>query len=256
MKAVILAGGYGTRISEETTDKPKPMIEVGGFPLLWHIMKNFSVFGVNEFVIAAGYRSDVIKNYFIRYRYLNNDLKIDLRDNKIITSENNHDQWVIHVIDTGDDVQTGARLAKLRSLLKGETFFMTYGDGLCDVDLGELVAFHKSKQVTATVTAVRPPARFGSLEIKDDRVVVFAEKNQLREGWINGGFFVLESEIFNDLTEENTCVFEGYPLEQLASRGQLAAFKHEGFWQCMDTLRDLRFLRGLWDEGEPSWKLW
>ncbi len=153
MKAVILAGGYGTRISEETTDKPKPMIEVGGFPLLWHIMKNFSVFGVNEFVIAAGYRSDVIKNYFIRYRYLNNDLKIDLRDNKIITSENNHDQWVIHVIDTGDDVQTGARLAKLRSLLKGETFFMTYGDGLCDVDLGELVAFHKSKQVTATVTA-------------------------------------------------------------------------------------------------------
>lgn len=256
MKAVILAGGYGTRISEETADKPKPMVEVGGFPLLWHIMKNFSVFGVTEFVIAAGYRADVIKNYFLSYSRLNNDFKIDLRTNQITTTEKNQDPWVVHVIDTGDDYQTGARLSQLRFLLKEEPFFLTYGDGLSDINLKRLFAFHKKSQVTATVTAVRPPARFGSLEISGEKVVAFAEKNQVSEGWINGGFFVLESDIFNFITAEKNCVFEGSPLETLASKDQLAAYKHEGFWQCMDTLRDLRFLCGLWNEGNPPWKLW
>ena len=256
MQAVILAGGYGTRLSEETASKPKPMVEVGGLPILWHIMKGFSAYGVKEFVVAAGYRAEVIKDFFVSYNYRSQDLKINLFTNEIVVNEKNREEWVIQVIDTGIDVETGARLSQLESLLGGKRFFLTYGDGVCDIDLAKLLEFHESTSVTATVTAVRPPARFGSLELEEDKVTRFAEKSQANEGWINGGFFVLENEIFQYLDEGLDCVFEGKPLERLASQGLLSAYRHEGFWQCMDTLRDLKLLRALWDEGSPPWKIW
>ena len=256
MQAVILAGGYGTRLSEETSDKPKPMVEIGGLPILWHIMKGFSAFGVKKFVIAAGYRAEVIKHFFVSYNYRSQDLKIDLLNNEIVVNEKNRDDWIIQVIDTGRDVETGARLYRLKHLLEGERFFFTYGDGVCDVNLYDLVKFHESASSIATLTAVRPPARFGSLELEEDKVSRFAEKSQASEGWINGGFFVLEPQIFDYLEDSVSCVFESSPLEKLASKSALAAFRHEGFWQCMDTLRDLRLLRTLWEQETPPWKVW
>ncbi|MSP56764.1 MAG: glucose-1-phosphate cytidylyltransferase [Myxococcales bacterium] len=254
MKVVIFAGGLGSRLSEETEVKPKPMVEIGGKPILWHIMKHYAHFGVGEFVLTLGYRADIIKRYFLELAELEGSLTLDLAEHKVTRHRRAIEDWRIHLMDTGLSTLTGGRLQASAHLLGDGTFMLTYGDGVADVDIHALLAFHRAHGKLATVTAVRPPARFGGLEFEGDKVTRFTEKPQIGEGWINGGFFVLEPGALAYLAGDTP--FEREPLEGLARDGQLMAFRHESFWQCMDTLRDKRLLEGLWSDGKAPWKVW
>ena len=255
MKVVVLAGGMGTRLAEETEIRPKPMIEIGGRPILWHILKHYAHYGFREFLIALGYRSESIKRFFCDYHELNGDLTVRLGTGDVERHVRAADDWVVHLRDTGLDTSTGGRVKRLEPLLRGGTFMLTYGDGLADIDLRELLAFHRRQGRIATVTAVRPPARFGGLVFDGDLVVEFTEKPQIGEGWINGGFMVLEPAVFGYLDDDQTSL-EMDALERLASDRQLAAFRHERFWQCMDTLRDKRLLETLWQQQRAPWHVW
>lgn len=255
MKVVILAGGFGTRLSEETEIRPKPMVEIGEKPILWHIMKHYSHYGYNEFLIALGYKGDEIKKYFIDYHFLSGDMKINLKNGHVEVMNGAAEEWVVNLIDTGLTTNTGGRLGRLKEWIGAETFILTYGDGVSSVDIQDLLRFHKEKGLIATVTAVHPPARFGGFDIAEDIVEQFEEKSQIREGWINGGFFVFEPEVFQYITGDDT-VLEAETLVALAQERQLAAYKHEGFWQCMDTLRDKRYLENLWQHEAPPWRIW
>jgi len=255
MKVVILAGGLGTRLAEETEVKPKPMVEIGGRPILWHIMKHYAHYGFKEFFIALGYRGEVIKRYFLDYHSLNGSMTVELASGRTITRASECEEWMVHLIDTGQETYTGGRVKRLEPSLKDGTFMVTYGDGLCDVDLRELLRFHRSHGRVATVTAMRPPARFGGLIFDGDLVAEFTEKPQAGEGWINGGFLVFEPNIFDYLGGDKSSL-EADTLERLAADGQLAAYRHENFWQCMDTLRDKRLLESLWLDKRAPWKTW
>lgn len=255
MKVVILAGGLGTRLSEQTEIRPKPLVEIGGKPILWHIMKTYSSFGFTEFVIALGYKGEMIKDYFLKYHYMYSDFLIQLNNGQIDIRNNHGENWTVHLIDTGFNTQTGGRIKRLASVIGDETFLLTYGDGVGNVNIQALIEFHRNHQKIATITAVRPPARFGGLTFDGDLVSEFVEKPQIGEGWINGGFFVMEPKVF-DLIEGDQTYFEREPLEWLASHGELAAYRHEGFWQCMDTQRDVKLLENLWQTGEALWKIW
>lgn len=255
MKIVILAGGLGTRLSEETEVKPKPLVEIGGRPILWHIMKHFSSFGFQEFFIGLGYKGELIKKYFLDYYALTGDLTIELSKGAVERSESEQDDWTVRLIDTGQLTMTGGRVKRLQRSLDDGTFIVTYGDGVANIDLHALVAFHKHQGRIATVTAVRPPARFGGLSFDGDLVAGFTEKPQAGEGWINGGYLVFEQGIFDYLQDDSSSL-EADALERLAADGQLAAYRHEGFWQCMDTLRDKRLLEEYWQTGSAPWKVW
>jgi glucose-1-phosphate cytidylyltransferase len=255
MKVVILAGGLGTRLSEETSVRPKPMVEVGGKPMLWHIMHLYATYGLNEFILALGYKAEMVRSYFLNYHAVTRDVTVRLSDGHATSRATDGEDWTLHLIDTGLETQTGGRLRRLREWIGNEPFCLTYGDGVSDIDINRLITFHSAHGKLATVTAVRPPARFGGLEIEGDTVTSFAEKNQTSEGWINGGFFVLQPEVL-DLIAGDSTLWEREPLEELARTDQLRAFKHEGFWQPMDTLRDLRHLEALWASGTPPWKTW
>jgi glucose-1-phosphate cytidylyltransferase len=254
MKTVILAGGFGSRLSEHTETLPKPLVEIGGRPILWHIMNIYAAHGFDEFVVALGYKGELIKDYFLRLFHLSNDLTVNLSDGAVSVHDGSRAKWKVHLVDTGRNTMTGGRLRRLRPWLGNDTFMMTYGDGVADVDIAGLVDFHRRQRRLATVTAVRPPARFGGIQFEDGVVTDFSEKSQTSEGWINGGFFVLEPGVFEYLTGDAT-IFEHDPLERLTRDRQLSAYCHESFWQCMDTLRDLRALNELWDTGAP-WKIW
>ena len=255
MKVVILAGGLGTRLAEETEVKPKPMVEVGGFPILWHIMKTYGCQGFNEFFIALGYKGELIKRYFLDYYNLNGDLTVNLATGKADFIQNQSDDWIVHLVDTGQNTMTGGRIKRLESHLKNEPFMVTYGDGVANVNLKELVKFHRSHGKLATVTAVRPPARFGELLINEDFTTEFSEKPQTHAGWINGGFLVFEPPVLDYLNGDDS-IMELDMLERLAEEKQLVAYRHYGFWQCMDTLRDKRQLEEAWQSGNPQWKVW
>ena len=257
MKVVILAGGYGTRISEASRFVPKPMIMIGEYPILWHIMKIFSTYGHNEFIICAGYKSNIIKDYFLNYYLINSDLTIDLSQrNAIDIHTTNSENWRVTIVDTGLNTMTGGRIRRVRRYVGNETFLLTYGDGLADVDLHQLVRYHQGHGKIATVTAVKPPGRFGTLMIDGNgQVKSFLEKANETSAWINGGFFVFQPEIFNYLSNDET-VLEREPLEQLAAQGELMAFQHHGFWQPMDTMRDHALLENLWQQGKPPWQVW
>ena len=255
VKVVILAGGLGSRLAEETELKPKPMVEIGGRPILWHILKQYAHYGFKEFVIALGYKGESIKRYFLDYRSLSGNMTIDLARGKVEVHQNEAEDWLVHLIDTGQETNTGGRVGRLEPWLRGETFMLTYGDGVCNVDLGDLLRFHQAQGRIATVTAVRPPARFGGLIFDGDLIAIFTEKPQIGEGWINGGFMVLEPQIFEYLHSDRSSL-EADALERLAAERQLAAYRHDRFWQCMDTLRDKRLLEGLWQAGHAPWKMW
>ena len=257
MKTAILAGGVGSRLSEETVLKPKPMVEIGGRPILWHIMMHYRAYGHKDFVIALGYKGEYIKKYFVDYASLEGDLRVDLAESRVHRgdpSKSAANDWTVDLVETGIDTQTGGRIKKLQPYLD-ETFFLTWGDGVSNVDLDDLLSFHRSHGKLCTVTAARPPARFGHMHFEGDRVVQFTEKPQTAEGWINGAFFVCEPGIF-DFIEGDLTHFEREPLEGLADAGELMAYRHEGFWQCMDTLRDRVHLQNMWDSGQPPWKSW
>ncbi len=255
MKVVILCGGLGTRLSEETQLRPKPMVTVGGHPMLWHIMNTYSAHGCHEFVLALGYKGELIKEYFLNYYALDSDLSVDLQTGKVENIRRSQRDWKVELIDTGEQPMTGGRLRRLESMLRPlGTFMLTYGDGVADMNIRQLLAFHRAHGKLATVTAVRPPARFGGITMNGDQVVEFKEKPQTGEGWINGGFFVFEAAVFDYLTGDET-VLEGAPLENLTRDGQLMAFRHPGFWQCMDTLRDRQLLEQLWASNTAPWKI-
>lgn len=257
MKAVLLAGGFGTRISEESKLKPKPMIEIGGMPILWHIMKMYSKFGVNEFIICAGYKQHIIKEWFADYFLHTSDITFDFtQDDKIIVHNKRAEQWKVTVVDTGLNTMTGGRLKRIKNYLDDEPFFMTYGDGVADVDIDRLRAFHDSHGRLATMTAIRPNSRFGVLDLSDNNEVkAFREKSDADSGWINAGFMVLSPKVL-DYIKDDTIMFEREPMEKLAEEGQLMCYKHDGFWQCMDTLRDKEKLEDLWDKNKAPWKVW
>lgn len=256
MQVVILAGGLGTRLAEETDRLPKPMVSIGSNPILWHIMKSYAAFGLNDFVICGGYRISAIIEYFVNYRLHTSNICIDIGRNEVTYLNDAPENWKVTIIDTGEQTQTGGRLKRVRDYLRpGRPFCMTYGDGVSDVDLDAVIEFHRARGFEATLTAVRPPARFGSTIIDDGRVVKFSEKPVSGEGHINGGFFVLNPSVF-DLIEGDDTIWERDPLETLAERGQLGAFVHDGFWQPMDTLRDRRYLEQLWHSGQAPWKRW
>ena len=254
MKVVILAGGFGTRISEETELKPKPMIEIGGMPILLHIMKIYSSFGFNEFIICCGYKGYLIKEYFANYSIHTSDITFDLSKNQIEIHRKSSEDWKVTLIDTGENTMTGGRLKKVRKYIDGQ-FLLTYGDGVSDINIKELIRFHDKHKKLATLTAVKPPGRWGSLNISEDNVNNFDEKPQGDGSWINGGFFVLEPEVI-DFIDGDNCSWEDKPLVELAKKGQLISFKHNGFWKAMDTLRDKRNLEDLWKSGSPPWKNW
>ncbi|MCS6814874.1 MAG: glucose-1-phosphate cytidylyltransferase [Cyanobacteria bacterium] len=257
MKAVILAGGLGTRLSEETTIRPKPMVEVGGRPILWHVMKIYSAHGVNDFIICCGYKGYVIKEYFNNYFLHLSDVIFDMQLNQRTFISGKAEPWRVTVVDTGDNTMTGGRLKRVREYIGKETFCMTYGDGVGSVNISEAIAFHKAQKRLATMTAVQPPGRFGAVVLgeEDTQITSFHEKPSGDGAWINGGFFVLEPEVIDYIADDST-VWEQDPLRKLASDGQLSAFKHEGFWQPMDTLRDKNLLENLWASGNPPWKVW
>ncbi len=258
MKAVILCGGKGTRLQEATGGlKPKPMVEVGGRPILWHIMKTYAHHGIREFVLCLGHLGNHIKDYFLHYEAMNSDFTVRLGRTESLTYHKTHPEndWTVTLADTGQEVMTGARLARVRRYLGDEPFMFTYGDGVADIDIQALLAFHRSHGKIATVTGVLPMGRFGRLNIEQDAVVAFEEKPVGEQGYINGGFFVLEPGIFDYLSEDPSCIFERDPLEGLARDGQLMVFRHDGFWQCMDTYRDLLLLEQLWASGAP-WRIW
>ena len=255
MKVAILAGGLGTRLSEETTIKPKPMVEIGGKPMLWHIMNIYAYYGFKEFVIALGYKGEFIKDYFLNYHYHSRNLTVQLKTGDIKLHNNQGEDWTVHLLDTGADTNTGGRVKRVAEFIGNESFMMTYGDGVSNVDIPNLLKFHQSQNKLVTMTAVRPPARFGQMVIEDHRVVQFKEKPQIGEGWINGGFFVLESGIQKYIKDDHTA-WEFESLENIAAEGQLNAYQHEGYWQSMDTLRDVHLLDKLWQEGKAPWKVW
>jgi len=257
VKVAILCGGLGTRLSEETASRPKPMVEIGGQPILWHIMRNYASYGYKEFVLALGYRGESIKRYFLDYFHLQSNLSVSLNGGivKAHDGAEGRDDWLVHMVDTGVATETGGRIKRLAPWVGGEPFMLTYGDGVCNVNLAELERFHRSHGRLATVTAVHPPSRFGGLTFNNEFVKEFSEKPQIGEGWINGGFFVLEPGVL-DYIEGDGTFFEREPLEQLARDEQLVAYRHEGFWQCMDTLRDVRTLEGLWAGGQAPWAVW
>jgi len=256
MKIVILAGGLGTRLAEETEVRPKPMIEIGGYPIIWHIMKIYAAQGFKDFFLALGYKGEIIKRYFLDYNSLSGDMTINLSDGKSEISESKPlEDWTINLIDTGLQSMTGGRIKRLEPFLKDETFMVSYGDGVADVNIGELLEFHRSHGKMATVTAVHPPARFGELLINEDLTTSFSEKPQTHEGWINGGFLVFEPAVLDYLSDDNS-VLENDALERLANEGQLVAYRHHGYWQCMDTLRDKRQLEKAWQSKNPPWKIW
>lgn len=255
MKAVILAGGLGTRISEETTVRPKPMIEIGGKPILWHIMKIYSAHGINEFIICCGHKGYMIKEYFANYFLHMSDVTFDIGSNKMEVHQASAEPWRVTLIDTGDVTMTGGRLKRVQHYLGDQDFCFTYGDGVSNVDIRRLLAFHQEQKSLATVTAVQPPGRFGALDLQRNKITGFKEKPQDGGGWINGGFFVLSPKVINYIEGDHT-MWEREPMERLASEGQLSAFRHEGFWQPMDTLRDKALLEKLWDSGYAPWKVW
>ena len=253
MKVVILAGGLGTRISEESHLKPKPMIEIGGKPILWHIMNIYASHGINEFIIAAGYKAEIIKDYFLNFYAINNDISIDLETGKTTIHDGKQPNWKIHIVDTGLHTQTGGRVKRLQKwLADSDTFMVTYGDGLCDVNIQALREFHKSHGKLVTMTTVLPPARFGRISFNDCEVCRFEEKPLSDDGWINGGFFVVNRKAL-DYIEGDETIWEREPLERLARDGQLVGFKHHGFWSCMDTLKEKNILEDLWESGKPPW---
>jgi glucose-1-phosphate cytidylyltransferase len=256
MKVAILAGGFGTRISEESDTKPKPMIDIGGKPIIWHIMKHYSSYGVNEFVILLGYKGYVIKEYFANYFLHNSDVTIDVRNNKVEVHNNTSENWKITLVETGLNTMTGGRILKAKKHLEDDTFMLTYGDGLSDIDIDALKRTHKNHGKALTVTAVQPEGRFGSLNIlENNNVNSFLEKPKGDGSWINGGFFVCEPKIFDYIKDDET-IFERAPLEEMASDGELFAYKHNGFWKPMDTLRDRNQLNDTWDKGQAQWKRW
>ncbi len=254
MKVAILAGGFGSRLAEETEIRPKPMVEIGGKPILWHIMKHYARHGLHEFVIALGYKGEYIKKYFADFCALDGNLKVDLGAGTVESTSSTLD-WTIDLVETGLHTLTGGRIKRLQSFLGPGTFMLTWGDGVSNVDLGKLMAFHRQHGKLATVTAVRPPARYGHLVMEDGCVRAFTEKPQLGEGWINGAFFVLEEGVLDYIDGDQT-MFEQEPMERLAADGQLMAYQHEGFWQCMDTLREKSILEQMWDSGDAPWKTW
>jgi len=256
MKVAILAGGVGTRIQEETEAKPKPMVEIGGKPILWHIMKIYAHQGFHDFVVALGYKGDYVKRYMVDYASLTGDLTIGLREGRVQVHGNaDRDDWNVALVDTGQTTNKGGRIKRLAPYLGDGTFMLTWGDGVSDVDLSRLLEFHRAHGKLATLTAVRPSARFGHIELDGDVVTEFSEKPQAREGWINGAFFVLEPQVLDYIDGDET-EWEKEPLERLAADEQLMAYRHEGFWQCMDTLRDRKLLEQMWDTGDAPWKLW
>ncbi|WP_373541605.1 glucose-1-phosphate cytidylyltransferase [Chamaesiphon sp.] len=255
MKVVLLAGGLGTRLTEETEIRPKPMVEIGGRPILWHIMKHYAHYGFSEFLVALGYKGEYIKRYFMDYYTLNGSMTLDLATGAVQPQVKECENWKLHLLDTGVQTNTGGRLKRLEPYLGDETFMITYGDGVSNIDLQRLLEFHKSHGKWVTVSAVRPPARFGGLVIEGDLVANFTEKPQAGEGWINGGFLIMEPQVFKYLTNDSAGL-EVELLERLAADGQLAAYRHYDFWQCMDTLRDKYNLENYWQSGNPPWKVW
>lgn len=258
MKVAILAGGPGTRLAEETDVRPKPMVEIGDKPILWHIMMHYAVHGYNNFTVALGYKGEYIKQWFANYATLTGDLTVEMAAGKLrrhAPDRHLRQDWTVNLVETGHDTQTGGRIKRLAPWLGKETFFLTWGDGVSDIDINRLLAFHRKHGKLATVTTTRPPARFGHMEFDGDRVTRFTEKPQTAEGWINAAFFVLEPQVF-EYIEGDLTQFEREPLEQLARDGQLMAFKHESFWQCMDTIRDKKLLERLWSSGNAPWKSW
>ncbi|HBB52361.1 MAG TPA: glucose-1-phosphate cytidylyltransferase [Legionellales bacterium] len=255
MKVILLAGGFGTRLSEETEVRPKPMVEIGGRPILWHIMKIYSYYGFNEFIIALGYKADYIKKYFLDYTSHSGNLTVSIKNGFSEITQREQDEWIIHLEETGLDTMTGGRIKSLSNWVKDEPFMVTYGDGVADINIADLIGYHKKMGKLATITAVRPPARFGGLQMEEGLVKKFTEKPQSGEGWINGGFIVFEPEVLN-LIRDSKSSLESELLEELAEMGQLAAYNHYGFWQCMDTLRDLKYLESLWVAGNAAWKVW
>lgn len=255
MKVVILCGGLGTRLSEETVNRPKPMVEIGGKPILWHIMKGYGAQGFKEFVLALGYKAEVIKEYFLDFRLHSSSLTVALGTGDVRLHDNPCDDWTVHLLDTGLLTMTGGRVSRAARFIGDETFMLTYGDGVSDIDFRKLLEFHRRHQKLVTVTAVRPPTRFGDLSLDGDNVVSFVEKPQIGEGWINGGFFVVEPAAAEYVTGDEV-IWEREPLERLAREGQLVAYRHDGFWRCMDTLRDMKLLDAMWQNGEARWKVW
>ena len=257
MKVVILAGGLGTRLSEETDLRPKPMVEIGGRPILWHIMKTYSHWGFNDFVILTGYKSHIIKDYFINYYTRYSDITVDMANNAVEIHQHRNEPWKVTMLYTGQDTMTGGRIKKAQDYIGNERFMLTYGDGVSDVNIQELIKFHEKSGKFATMTAVQPSGRFGALLIKDNvEITSFMEKPKGDESWINGGFFVLEPEVFNYIKSDDKVIFEREPLEKLAKEGQLNAFKHEGFWRPMDNLKDKIELTELWQQDKAPWALW
>ena len=257
MKVVLLAGGYGTRLSEETDIRPKPMVEIGGKPILWHIMKIYSHFGHNDFVILLGYKGYYIKEYFANYFLHQSDITINLQTNSVEVHNNSSEPWKVTLVDTGLDTMTGGRIKRAQKYIGDDTFLLTYGDGVSDVNIDHAIKLHKKHGKSLTMTAIQPEARFGNLDISDDlNIKNFIEKPKSEGGWINGGFFVCESKIFDYLSNDESCVFEQYPLQNLAKDGELYAYKHYGFWQCMDTLRDNQKLNTMWYNNSAPWKVW
>lgn len=254
MKVAILAGGVGSRLSEETEAKPKPMVEIGGSPVLWHIMRYYAAYDLRDFVIALGYKGEVIKRFMLEHTYHDQNLAIDFQSGKVVAHGRPSTDWKVDLVDTGLQTETGGRIKRLAPYVGNQTFMLTWGDGVSDVDLHKLLAFHRAHGKIATLTAVRPPARFGHLEFDGDNVVEFSEKPQTGEGWINGAFFVLEPAIFDYIDGDKTA-FERDPMQRLAREGQLVAYRHTSFWQCMDTLRDKKLLESLWESGNAPWKV-
>jgi glucose-1-phosphate cytidylyltransferase len=254
MKVVILAGGFGTRLSEFTESIPKPMVKVGGRPILWHIMKTYARFGYSDFHIALGYKAELIKDYFLHYRNLNADFTVDLANGNIQSHHTDEVDWRVTLVNTGLESMTGGRVKRMQPYIGSETFLLTYGDGLADIDIKSLVEFHKKHGKMVTVSAVHPGARFGELEMNENQVISFREKPQTTQGWINGGYFVIESEFFN-LIEGDKTILEKAPLEKVAEMGELMAYQHDGFWQCMDTKRDHNSLEEMWQSGNPPWSV-
>ncbi len=255
MKVVILCGGFGTRLREGAELRPKPLVDIGGYPILWHIMKIYSAYSFKEFVLALGYKGEEIKNHFLNYRIQASDLTLRLGSGEVIVHDGDYEDWTVHLLDTGLHTETGGRVKRAAKFIGDEPFMLTYGDGVSNVNINRLLNFHQDHERLATVTAVRPPARFGTFSFEGDLVKSFEEKPQIGEGWINGGFFVLEPEVV-DYIEGDEVAFERTPLEDLAKDRQLAAYRHDGFWQCMDTLRDMQLLESLWQTGEARWKVW
>ncbi len=255
MKTIILAGGLGTRLQEETTVRPKPMVEIGGQPILWHIMKIYAEYGHTEFAIAMGYKADVIRSYFLNYYYHHSNMTVNLGTGGIEIEDGAHDDWKVYLADTGDKTQTGGRIKRLANWIGNETFMFTYGDGVSDININELIKFHKHHGKLATVTAIRPPFRFGSMITDGNGVQRFLEKPIEGDNWASGGFFVLEPKVL-DYISGDEMPWEWKPLEQLTAEGQLVAYKHDGFWQCMDTIRDVQYLENLWEQGKAPWKIW